>query len=258
MSYNPKQTVNSSQPMLQSLLASAAGLLLGILLIGLSTFIIDQPWKSIALELSSVLIVAAIINFVWELQVKRSFADEILAKVGVGQQIRKAGIVSFTANFNYNIEWDQLFRTSRHLDIFFAYGRTWRRTHREELLTFLRRDDAKIRVVLPDPDHESTVEQLATLFRSTKDRVRDDIRQAAIFFEELDNYQNRKVSIWLLPAIPQYSFYILEHFAVIAFSSHQHAPVNVPAWVIEKPSDLYNFVEAEFIAMTDSLATKIY
>lgn len=170
------------------------------------------------------------------------------------ENINLAGIVGFTDNFHVGISWGPLFTRTRNLDIFFSYGRTWRQTHRQTLLNVMTKSAIRIRVVLPDPEHESTVAQLMEHFNYTPEKVRDYISDAVIFFRNLEQKANKagsgsSVDIWFLTAVPKFTFYRFDEVAVLAWFSHRRDQPSVPVILVERGGKLYSFVEEEFSAM---------
>lgn len=63
-----------------------------------------------------------------------------------------------------DIDWTSLFNKVNKLDIFFAYGQIWRKTYLQELREVAARKNARIRLVLPDPEDEQTISELARRF----------------------------------------------------------------------------------------------
>jgi hypothetical protein len=55
--------------------------------------------------------------------------------------------------------------SANHVDLFFAYGRTWRTTHATPLRQLIERNGTRLRVVLPDRDDEALMRQLSAKFR---------------------------------------------------------------------------------------------
>lgn len=209
--------------------------------------------QSVIRSLGSLLFVTATINLLWQLWAKRAFLDEVLAKVGIAKEIEFAGILKITDSFHDAVDWKSLFRTVSKLDIFFAYGRTWRNTHVRELQELAAREGARIRVVLPDPDDEQTIVELARRFAYQPQQLRDLIKEAEEYFRNLHTFRGPKgaqIEIRFLPAAPVFSFYRFDHIAIIALYSHRRGrgPA-VPTFVCEDGGTLYDYIRKEFDAM---------
>lgn len=130
-------------------------------------------------QLGGLLLAAVTLSILWEFAGKRSFAAEILAKVGLGADIERAGIVRVTDQYLKEVEWDSYFEGVHRLDIVVAYGRTWRRAHWEQLTAISRKGDARIQVILPDPLDAQSLAVLADRFSRTPAKLHDDIVEAA-------------------------------------------------------------------------------
>jgi hypothetical protein len=211
-----------------------------------------EVWQTVVENVGSFFLIAGLIAFLWELWVKRAFLDEILAKVQMADEVKQAGFVRVTDTFHRGIDWEQLFRSVRKLDIFFAYGHTWRSTHSEELKAVATRKDARIRVVLPDYEDAQTVSELARQFNYSPEKLKSLIREAEKDFKDLRHINannGAQIDIWLLPSVPHFSFYRFDHLAIIALNSHSRERVPVPTFVVEMGGTLYDYIRKEFEAM---------
>lgn len=124
-------------------------------------------------------------------------------------------------------------------------------------MTEALRRSARIRVVLPDPEDEQTVLELAHRFNYESEDLVRYIREAVAFFDELRALSSdTDVQVWFLPAAHQFSFYIFGPTAVVALYSHRRQRVPVPTLVCEEGGWLYDYVAKEFDAMigADGLA----
>ena len=212
-----------------------------------------ESWQTVIRDIGSLLVVSVAVAGLWELFGKRAFRDELLAKAQLAQDVRTAGLVKITDSFLRDVDWDPVFRNVNKLDIFFAYGQTWRNSHRERLLAAANRR-IRLRVVLPDPGDEKTVSELAKRFNYTKERVIDLIKEAEQDFRQIGSKypaSSTTVDIWYLPAAPLFTFYRFDWTAIIAVYSHRLERAAVPALVVESPGKLYDFIRQEFEAMID-------
>jgi hypothetical protein len=194
-----------------------------------------------------------VVTLLWELFGKRAFVDEVLAKAQISRAITFAGIIKITDSFHYDIDWKALFQSVNKLDIFFAYGRTWRHTHIQELQELAKREGARVRVVLPDPEDEHTVFELARRFGYSSEELRKLIEEATEDFRCLRSWgiegKGARIEIWYLPATPQFSFYRFDRIAILALYPHRRERAPVPTIVCEMGGTLYDFICKEFEAM---------
>ena len=208
-----------------------------------------EAWQVVVRNIGGLLVITVAITLLWELWAKRAFLDEVLAKVQMADEVRLAGFVRVTDSFHRGIDWEPLFRSVNKLDIFFAYGRTWRSTHAEELKKVAARKGARIRIVLPDPEDAQTVSELARRFNFTPKKLRELIREAETDFRNLRHISadsGAQIDIWFLPATPQFSFYRFDRIAIFALYSHVRERVSVPTFVVEMGGTLYEYIRNEF------------
>lgn len=240
---------------LRTILVALVIVVLGVILLYLSNqdfWTGYEAWQVVVRDIGGLLIVTVAITLLWELWAKRAFLDEVLVKVRMADEVKLAGLVRVTDSFHRGIDWDPLFHSVNKLDIFFAYGRTWRSTHTEELREVAARKGARIRIVLPDPDDVQTVSELARRFNSTPEKIKQLIKEAETDFRNLRHISagnGAQIGIWFLPATPQFSFYRFDHIAIFALYSHSRERVPIPTFVVEMGGTLYDYIRKEFEAM---------
>lgn len=210
---------------------------------------IQSVVQSVLSDIGSLLLASVAISLLWELVGKRAFLDEILSKVRLSQDVISTGIIKITSDFQDDIDWNSLFHHVNDLDIFFLYGQTWRGTHAVRLQKAARRH-VNIRVVLPDPDDDISVSELARRIVTTKEEVQKRIREAEVAFKNLKK-EGAKVSIWFLPRLPLFSFYRFDHTIVFALYTNDPSQKTIPAFLLKEGGSLYEFAQAEFSAMTN-------
>jgi hypothetical protein len=150
-----------------------------------------------------------------------------------------AGLVRIGANYLNELEWDALFTDVRELDIFVAYGQTWRNLHARHLHQLAQRVEARIRVFLPDPADEATVSVLADRFAITPAELTRRIEATREEYQHIHH-----------PGGRMFSFYRLDHVAVVGFYSHRRNRLSaIPVFVCTAPGSLYEFVIDELQAI---------
>jgi hypothetical protein len=203
-------------------------------------------WAALSRELGSLLLVTLVLTLLWDILGKRSFADEILAKAGLSRDLNDAGIQVITESFqDPRINWDQLFSNACHLDIFVAYASTWRNSHMNQLGRLLRRQDSRLRVILPDPGNAPIVEELAARFQISADELQSRINDSISSFQQLNDGNRDNVQIYLCPVAPLYTMYRFDSSAVIAFYNHRLGRIPVPALICNEKGYLYRHVTEE-------------
>ena len=206
----------------------------------------NSSWPSVIRDIGGLLVASVAVAFLWELVGKRAFFEELWEKVRLAEDIRESGITQFIKNFR-DVDWIPLFGNVQEIDIFFIYGRTWRRLYGDHLIEAARRQ-AKIRIILPDPDDSIVISEFDRRFTNlNKDSIRGIILEAKTEFEDLKN-KGAKVSIWYISAIPLYSFYRFDNTMVWSVYQHERdVHSKVPAFIL-KDGGLYKFVKEDFEA----------
>jgi hypothetical protein len=241
---------------LQSLVLALLALLLGVVVLYLSGQ--DEWWQryraaqSVLRDLGALIVVTVAISLLWELKLRRGFLDEFWTKAEVAESVRAAGLIAVADSFIRDVDWRDLFEGASKLDIFFAYERTWRSSHTEELARLVTRDDGRIRVVMPDPDATGVMVELSRRFSMSAEELVRNIRDTEEYFQRLgaNAGQGRgNVQLWYLPELPVFTFYRFDRRALLALYTYQKDRPSVPALLVEAGGTLYDFVRREFDAM---------
>lgn len=227
---------------------------LGILMLFLAEFKVlwasNQSIQSILRDIGSLLIASVAISLLWELVGKRAFLDELLPKVRLSEDILSAGIIGFKSTvFGGEVDWDSLFHNVRELDILYSYGMTWFNFNRGRLNEAIKRH-IKVRVVLVDPDDDNTIAILARRYNQEAEQVKAKIKESVEYLTKLRD-KGAKISIWLLPAVPLYSFYRFDHTILISLYSHlpEEQSGKGPVFLLDEKGILSKFVLEEFDRM---------
>ena len=213
----------------------------------------DYPvWQALSREAGALLLVSGVITLLWDLLGKRALLDEVLAKAQLSRDIDEAGVSRITDSFqSEKLDWASYFRAGNNLDLFVSYARSWRNTHLEELRRLARKKNARIRVVLPDPEDEQTVLELSRRYDYAPDRLVSLIEEAKVEFDRLRSPSGASVEVWFLPVAQTFSFYIFDQIAIIALYTHRRERLPVPTLVCDKGGWLHEYLRKEFDAMAD-------
>lgn len=224
--------------------------IVGIALMFVSPAVRDAGYhKSATLmeESGAALFISGVLAVLWELAGKRGFADEILAKANMSRDLAEAGIDVAVYSFkDERIRWDQLFKSACKLDLFVAYGHTWRNTHSEKIDKLLSDADAKIRVILPDPAAEELVLALSVRFQMDAEIVKQEIGEAIKFFERKRKKAKGKIELYVTRIVPTFTFYRFSGKLVFALYNHREGQQAVPSFVCDKEGFLFKFFSDEF------------
>jgi hypothetical protein len=233
---------------LRVILTSVVAAVAGILLLGVSEWFASQlgpASSSVARSIGGFLVGTFVLAFAWELWARRAFLAEVLEKARIASDVHNAGIVQIVPSY-LDVDWKTHLRGARSLDVFFTYGRTWRSNYLQELNEIAARKDGAIRVVLPDPEDELTLDELARRFGTDTKDVKGRITEAKAEIENLRRSGGARVEVWYWPGTMQLTFYLLDNVGVIAFYSHRRIRMPVPAFVCSEGGSLYAYARAEF------------
>ncbi|MFI9591187.1 hypothetical protein [Nonomuraea sp. NPDC052265] len=171
----------------------------------------------------------------------------------LARDIRTTGLRRIGATYLSDLEWNALFASVTELDIFMAYGQTWRNLHARQLALLAARRDSRIRVFLADPDDQTSIDTLATRFVLTVHELRERIEATRRDYAALRQPGGADIQIHYWPGDRTFSFFRLDQTAVVGFYSHSRSRASaVPLFVCEAPGELYQFVLDELNAIQQS------
>lgn len=257
---------------LRTYVASVFVFVLGVVLLALSErfgFPDGYLWvKSLMSNIGALLIASVSIAMLWELFSKRSFLDELLAKTGLADDIRTVGVTGISLNPVQGPNFSKLIRSCERLDMFVCYANTWRATFEEDLKFLASKKGSRIRLIVPDPDNEEIMKDLAKRFNANdsatmQGRVRQAINEYKDLFASVGN-DKLDFSVWIHDETPVTSFYRFDRCAVVTLYKHAKGRGNAPTVMAERGGSLYNYIESEIDSMIkgippyQKLARQIY
>lgn len=224
--------------------------------------------KSVVSNLGGLLVASVAIAMLWELFSKRSFLDELLEKTGLAEDLRNVGITGISLNPVRGPDFPTLIKSSERLDIFVCYANTWRANFEKDLKTLAAKKNCRIRLIIPNPENQIIMEDLAKRFNATdaaaiKSRIVDAIEEYKSLFASVNN-ETLNFSIWVHNKTPLTSFYRFDRNAVITLYKHAGGRGETPTLIAERGGGLYSFIENEVDAMVkgvhphSALAQKIF
>lgn len=232
----------------------------GFLLVGLLLLYVGGmtgPWwdthgsfRAFLQSLGGLLVASVFLGSLWELVGKRSFAREVLETAGIAADVETAGLSRITTNYLNDTGWDELFANVEQLDIFLAYGATWRNVHLSRLETLAARAGAKIRIFLPDPEDRDTMTVLCARFGYEKADLKRRINETRSAFEGMARSGGAQIEVWFRPGDRVFSFYRFDSTAVITFYNHKKSrDTVVPTLVCRRGGSFFQFIETELVAI---------
>ena len=234
---------------LRAVILSLLLILAGIAALYYSAEFEEYHWlirASIFRELGAFFLVTFILCLWWEVFGRRSFNDEILNKIGMARNLEVAGITTVAMDFrDSRIDWKTMFSSSTRLDIWIAYGTTWRNSHLPEIEQFLKNKENLIQIAIPNPNDQRIVQTLAHRFGMEPAQLEVKIRETIREFQSLTVGEG-KVRIYLASSVPLFTFYRFNNSAVVAFYNHRKGRMSVPTFVCTKEGTLYQYIAEEF------------
>lgn len=222
----------------------------GILLMSVATRVGEAGYHKTGIfleESGAAVFISGVLSTLWELGGKRAFADEILAKANMSRDLADAGIDLVTYSFkDERINWEQLFKGTCRLDIFVAYAHTWRNTQSERISKLLSDPDAKLRVVLPNPERVELVNALADRFEMKPEVVKQEIDEAKKFFQRREDKATGTVELYFTDVMPLFTCYRFSNKMVFALYNHRAGQQPVPSFVCDREGFLFRFFSEEF------------
>jgi hypothetical protein len=231
-----------------TIVASIIGLLVGAILIlfGQSA---SLNWLRVLLTHTGSFVIAsvamALIFQFWQI---KGLLEDLLSVTRWSEQIEASGISGFSTNFHDSVQWDQLFdhKRSNRLNIMFAYASTWRNAHQQHLEEFLSDGQAKVEVVLPDPEVTVVMEEMAFRFGMNVDELKSRVLDALSFFKNLGDSKPGSVRVYYIPKSLTFSFYRFNNHAVLASYRHRPNRGSIMTLTAERGGDLYGWIREEW------------
>jgi hypothetical protein len=208
----------------------------------------DPIASVVSRDVGGFLIGTVVLAFAWELWARRAFLEEILEKAQISSSIHEAGVVAILRSYKM-VDWALYLQDARELDLFFAYARTWRTYYDSQLKNIAARKGAIVRVILPDPNDQTTVSELARRFGYELDDLKGRIVETKDYFQGLQE-RGARIQVWFWKGSMQFSSYMIDNVGILVLYSHRRQRQDTPAIVCRKGGALYEFLRTEF----DSIA----
>jgi len=203
-------------------------------------------------NLGALLIISVALGAVWELVGKRAFARELLETARTAAEVESAGLRRIVTDYLVEPDWEDLFRSVRNLDIFVAYGQTWRNNNLGHLQRLAALGDGRIHVYLPDPEDKEIIGVLARRFGTTASELVKRITETKTDFEALRIPDRAAIEVFYYRGDRLFSFYVFDGTAVITLYKHKpgRTPM-VPTFVCSAGGSLYGFIHSELTAVKE-------
>jgi hypothetical protein len=193
----------------------------------------------------------------WDLLGRRALTNELLVAAELSSDITTAGLKRIATRY-LDVEWDELIDGANHVDVFFAYARTWRATHATPLRHLVERGGTRLRVILPDRENAALMEALSAKFRYTVPELAGLIESAE---SDIDNLAQQAaasstVELRRTSEFPVYTYYRFDRVSFVVFYSQAPGRVDVPAFECEQGGSLAGFFRGQFESLWDQSSVR--
>jgi len=228
-----------------------AAVALGVGLMWLSAVLEEpegaSPLETTIEEVGALLVVSGVITVFWDLRGRRALTDEVLHAANLSSDVTSAGLRRVPTRY-LDVEWDRYLAEAVHVDLFFAYARTWRMTHATALRQLVARSGTRLRVVLPDRSDPQLMALLAAKFGYTAAELRSHIEDAESDFENLRRQasQDCQVEIRAAREFPVFSYYRFDRVCIGVLYAQARGRTEVPTFECEQGGTLYGFFRDQY------------
>jgi hypothetical protein len=211
-----------------------------------------QGLQALVNNLGALLVISVALSVVWELVGKRAFARELLETAKTAAEVEAAGLRRIVTDYLVEPDWEDLFRSVHNLDIFVAYGQTWRNNNLGHLQRLAAQRDSRIHIYLPDPDDKEIISVLARRFGTTAVELVKRITDTKTDFEALRVPDRAAIEVFYYRGDRLFSFYIFDGTAVVTLYKHKpgRTPM-VPTLICRSGGSLYGFIHSELTAVRE-------
>jgi hypothetical protein len=208
-------------------------------------------------EVGALLVVTGVLSVFWELRGRRALTNEVLSAAELSSDITTAGLKRIATHY-LDVEWDGLLNEANHVDLFFAYARTWRNAHVAGLRRLVAREGTRLRVILPDRDNPALMAQLAAKFDYTTSELQDHIDNAESDFVNLSRQAVPLATVELrrTTEFPVFSYYRLDRRCFGVLYSQAPGRVEVPTFECEQGGTLASFFRDQFDKLWESASVR--
>ncbi len=211
---------------------AAAGIVL-LWLSNIAWFDSHTALEATANQLGGLLITIGGLGILWDLRGKREIMDEMLEKARIASDVSAAGLDRVTMNW-LDVPWDELFRDAKQVSVFISYGSSWRKVHWTKLQEFARGAKNSLRLYLPDPNDEPTMQVLAQRYDYTLEKIRANILETAEEIAKLGISCPADIRIYYRPGDPAYTCYRFDEKVLVTLYSHKRERGQVPTVLVKR------------------------
>jgi hypothetical protein len=151
---------------------------------------------------------------------------------------------AFSTYDGTGIDWPDFFADATSLTTLFAYAHWFWIVCRQHLETFVAKEGARLRVILPDPNDETVVAALEHHHAAGSD-VRKKIEAAIDGYQGLAQKHPGVVEIRLIPRLPSLAFFLFDDRVIYTLNSNRPGKQQVLALVARRHGSVYDYFAEE-------------
>jgi hypothetical protein len=185
----------------------------------------------------------------WDLRAKRAFMNEVLEKAKLAADVSAAGIDRVTMNWT-DVPWDDLFKNSKRVAVFIAYGSSWRKLHWSKIEEFAKDKGNSLRLFLPDPFDEPTMRVLAQRYASTPQKIQENVLETAQEFANLKPSFAADIRIYYRAGDPTYTCYHFDDKVLVTLYANRRKRGDVPTLLFGQGT-FHEFFKEDLAAIQD-------
>lgn len=201
----------------------------------------DSWPRAVSLQLGVAIVVGLFLSGLWELKAKRMFAQELHEQFNLSADVEQFALKRVSMNWSDDADWAKLFTSTKDVDLFLAYGYTWRGVKRGPLKQFTSKKGNRLRVCLPDPTCDWAMKALSVRFATTEAEVATRIRAAAREFLDLREIEGADIRIHFRKGEPLFAAYRFGSEVVVTLYSNRRMKCDVPV-LVASAGDFSDFV----------------
>jgi hypothetical protein len=231
--------------------------LIGLTVLGIALMIAGERtsdashpiWRALLLGWGGLFIATATVSLFWEQWGRRAFSQEVLAAAGVAADARHAGLRAINDEYLQVADWPDLFHHAHAIDLFASWGSTWRKNHEARWQEWIKQQNVRLRVLLPEPDDEALLKHLAARFNKSEDYVRSKIQETAAFYTALQQHagEGTTAEVRHLVRAPVWAYYRFGGTIVATlYPARLESTPTVPAMVFDSRGATGQFFVGQF------------
>jgi hypothetical protein len=200
-----------------------------------SWFESHKALQATANQVGGLVITTGGLALLWDLRAKRDFMDEVLEKVRIASDVSAAGVDRVTMKW-MDIPWDDLFKGSKHVSVFISYGSSWRKNHWPTIEKFAAVKGNSLKLFLPDPDDDATMQVLARRYDYPPQKVRYNVLETAEEFAKLGTAAScaADIRIYYRAGDPTYTCYCFDERVLVTLYANRRRRGDIPTLLVGK------------------------